>query len=100
MIIWNMSSIRMLSNKLFVEASKRERGLMKNEPCQKHATIASHALWSKMRIQGYKETIVCLKHISLIIDGRCAVCNPQYNFVRMISTLDVRWQLAKCRVKS
>ena len=99
MIIWIMSSIRMLSNKFFVEASKRERGLMENEPCQKHATITSHALWSKMRIQGYKETIRCLEHISLIIDGCCVVCNPLYTFVRMIPTLDVRWQLAKCPVK-
>ena len=99
MIIWNMSSIRMLSNKFFVEASKRERGLMENERCQKHATITSHALWSKMRIQGYKETIRCLEHISLIIDGCCVVCNPLYTFVRMIPTLDVRWQLAKCPVK-
>jgi hypothetical protein len=67
----------MLSNKFFVEASKRERGLMENEPCQKHATITSHALWSKMRIQGYKETIGGLEHISSMIDGRCAVCTPQ-----------------------
>jgi hypothetical protein len=94
-----MSSIRMLSDKFFFEASKRERGLMGNEPCQKHATIAPHALCSKMRIQGYKYTIGCLEHILLMIDGRCAVCTPQYNFVRLISTLEVLWQPAKCRVK-
>lgn len=47
MSIWIMSSIRMLSNKFFVEASKRERGLMDNKPCQKHAPIASHVLQSK-----------------------------------------------------
>jgi hypothetical protein len=34
-----------------------------------------------------------------MIDGRCAVCTPQYNFVRVISTLEVHWQPAKCRVK-
>jgi hypothetical protein len=89
----------MLSDKFFFEASKRERGLMGNEPCQKHATIAPHALCSKMRIQGYKYTIGCLEHILSMIDGRCAVCTPQYNFVRLISTLEVLWQPAKCRVK-
>ena len=72
---------------------------MGNERCQKHATITSHALWSKMRIQGYKETIGRLEHISSMIDGRCAVCTPQQNFVRVISTLEVHWQPAKCRVK-
>ena len=50
---------------------------MENEPCQKRATIAPHALSSKMRIQGYKETIGRLEHISSMIDGRCAVCIPQ-----------------------
>ena len=50
---------------------------MENEPCQKRATIAPHALSSKMKIQGYKETIGRLEHISSMIDGRCAVCTPQ-----------------------
>ena len=34
-----------------------------------------------------------------MFDRRGVAANPQYSFARTISTLDVRWQPAKCRVK-
>ena len=94
-----MSSLTMLSNKFLIGASKKERGLMKNKRHQNYAAIRSHVLRSKMRIRGYKVTNRCLEHQWLMNDRRGVVANSQYKCARMISTLDVHWQPAKCWVK-
>ncbi len=61
--------------------------------------ISSHLLRSKMRIWGWKATSRCLQQLLLSFDGFGAFENLLLNFVRIISTLDVRWQPAKCWVK-
>jgi hypothetical protein len=62
--IKNMSSTRNACKLIFrcnIE-NRAEQVLMENEPFQKHASITLRALWSKIRMQGFNETIGCLEH--------------------------------------